>query len=551
VGAKIVANESAVEATWLATIRESHALVRENRVGNLAVVVSGSEGDQRFWRSHIRDVATDVFRADGSTHVVSVRERTPKGNLLGTLNAWREVQQEVRSGAVTLPDVGLLSMVFGKGKRLSPFTQALGNCKAALPTPARSATSHEYLRGGDLSSLYAVTWLDAVARAGFRGMIVKWGDEALIPGVRWNLPSGAFKDVDAVRFVWRTEPDEVLAREKEWIVVDDATGLMVTEYSRQELDAIRRRRTALGGSLTMGVNLGSFAISYDLLEAGLDVFGSDVQNEHRAADWDPYGWLALCCQTEADWRREIAEEARAGRTALAKLLERFPDFYEKMHAVRARLEARRRRPLRIGVLDFGACFWVDMGLHSTLRAALDRLTQASPAGQVAREIFGIAAEPDANGNIVIDSQIGAGADIRNSVIVDTTIQDGASVVSRGVIIGGRHGTIAMPEGGAALFCALNALTCDGPSSIALRSVGGSVQLPAGGRHTTLHLPDGPVQMVGSESITNYDGPDYSAPVFGNALSFSAASSEMDAVGPAECDRRWRLAWEAADGLRLR
>jgi hypothetical protein len=109
----------------------------------------------------------------------------------------------------------------------------------------------------------------------------------------------------------------------------------------------------------------------------------------------------------------------------------------------------------------------------------------------------------------------------------------------------------MPAGGAALFCALAELTCDGPSSIALRSVGESIRLPAGGRHTTLYLPDGPVQMLGSESITNYDGPDYAAPVLGNALSFGAASDAMDAVGPAECDRRWRLAWEGVAGLRLR
>ena len=187
-----MADPTTVEAAWLSNIRETHALVRENRVGRLAIVVSGSEGDQRFWRNHIGSVATDVFRADGSTNVVSVREQTPKGNFLGTLNAWREIQQGVREGAVTLPDVGLLSMVFGKGKRLSPFTQALGNCKAALPTPARSAASADYLRGGDLSSLFAGTWLDTIGRAGFQGLIVKWGDEALIPGVRWELPGDAF-----------------------------------------------------------------------------------------------------------------------------------------------------------------------------------------------------------------------------------------------------------------------------------------------------------------------------------------------------------------------
>ena len=544
-----MADGTAVEAAWLSNIRDTHALVRENRVGGLAVVVSGSEGDQRFWRSHVGAVSTDIFRADGTTNVISVREQIPKGNFLGTLNAWREVRERVRDGSASLPAVGLLSMVFGKGKRLSPFTQALGNCKAALPTPARSAASADYLRGGDLSSLYAGTWLDTIGRAGFRGLIVKWGDEALIPGVRWQIPAGAFKDLDAIRFVWRTEPDEVLAREKEWVVVDDATGLMVTQYSRQDLEAIRRRRTELGGgNLAMGVNLGSFAIGYDLLDAALDVFGSDVQNDQRAADWDPYGWLALCCRTEAEWQAEIAQEAQAGRTALARLLERFPDFYEKMHAVRARLEARQNRPLRIGVLDFGACFWVDMGLHSTLRTALDRLTHTTAAGQVAREVFGISGEPDARGNIVVNSQIATGADIRDSVIVDSTITDGGSVIRRGVIVGGRHRRVQVPDGGAALFCALDDLTFDGPSSIALRSVGGSVRLSEGGRHTTLHLEDGPVSMQGSESVRNYDGPDYSTPILGNRLSFGRASDLMDAVGPEECDRRWRARWESLGGL---
>ena len=539
-----MAGGTSVEATWLANIRANQELVRENRVGKLAVVVSGSESDRQFWQSHVGAVATDIFRADGTTAVVSVQEHAPKGNFLGTLNAWREVRHATGSGAVILPDVGLISMVFGKGKRLSPFTQALGNCKAALPTPARSASSADYLRGGDLSSLYANTWLDTIGRAGFEGVIVKWGDEALIPGLRWELPSDAFKDVDAIRFVWQTEPDEVLAREKEWVVVDETTGLMVTEYSRQDLDTIRQRRTALGGNLTMGVNLGSFAISYRLLDVMLDIFGSDVANDCRAADWDPYGWLALCCATEADWRAEVDREGRAGRPALGRLLARFPDLYEKMHAVRARLEAQVRRPLRIGVLDFGACFWVDMGLHTTLRTALDRLTHRSAAGQVAREIFGIQQEPDANGNIVINSEIAPGVELRDSVVVDTTIADGSSVMYRGVLVGGKHGRVQMPDGGAALFCALDDLQFDGPSSIALRSVGGAVRLPEGGRHTTLHLPDGPVAMLGSESIRNYDGPEYTEPTLGNPISFGRASELMDAVGPEECDRRWRTAWDA-------
>jgi len=55
-------------------------------------------------------------------------------------------------------------------------------------------------------------------------------------------------------------------------------------------------------------------------------------------------------------------------------------------------------------------------------------------------------------------------------------------------------------------------------------------------------------MLGSESVRSYDGPEYTSPILGNPLSFGEASDLMDAVGPEECDRRWRERWEALGGL---
>jgi hypothetical protein len=540
-----VATAERVESVWLANIESARRTVRENRVGQLVAIVSGSANDAAYWQAHAASVAGDVFRADRSTRVLSIHERSPKGNLLGTLNAWRETKQAASDGGFDLPHMGLVSMVFGKGKRLSPLTQALGNCKAALPTPMTSPTSGDYLRGGDLSSLYTSTWLDTIERAGFRGLVVKWGDEAMIPGVRWQLPPGAYADVDAIRFVWQTEPDEILAREKEWVVLDADSGLMVTQYPRENLQAILARRDRLGGRrLAMGVNLGSFAISYPLLDAALEVFGADVADPARAADWDPYGWLALSCATDADWDEARAYEAQAGRPGLAALGERYPAFYEQMREVRRRVESRQGRPLRIAVLDFGECFWVDMGLHQQLRRALERLTAPDAAGEVTRALFGITQAPDANGNIVVNSQIASGADVLGSIVIDSQIQDGASVIRNGIVVGGRHRQVNMPEGGIALFCATDTLTFDGPSALALRSVGESVTLPAGGRHTVLFGPNGPVPILGNESITSYDGLNYDDPILGNALSYADAAKLMDGVGPAETDRQWRAAWDA-------
>ena len=540
-----VASAERPEAVWLANIERARQTVRENRVGQLVAVVSGSANDAEYWRAHARRVAADVFRADGSTTVLSIHECSPKGNLLGTLNAWRETKRSVIAREIQMPSVGLISMVFGKGKRLSPLTQSLGNCKAALPTPMTSPTSGDYLRGGDLSSLYTSTWLDTLDRAGFKGLVVKWGDEAMIPGVQWSLPAGAYADVDAIRFIWRTEPDEVLAREKEWVVVDEATDLMVTQYPRENLAAIQARRAELGDRrLAMGVNLGSFAISYPLLDAALEVFDADVGDPSRAADWDPYGWLALICETDAEWEAARAYEAKAGRPGLAGLLQHYPGFYERMREVRRRLEVRQGRPLRIAVLDFGACFWVDMGLHQRLREALEALTGTDTEGAVTRALFGITQQPDANGNIVVNSQVAAGANVKDSVIVDSQILDSSSVIHGGIVVGGRHRTVSMPDGGIALFCALDSLQLDGPSSIVLRSVGADVRLPEGGRYTVLFAPSGEVPMVGNESVTSYDGLSYDEPILGNPLSYAEAAALMDGVGPAETDRAWRERWSA-------
>jgi hypothetical protein len=371
----------------------------------------------------------------------------------------------------------------------------------------------------------------------------------MIPGVRWSLPAGAYADVDAIRFVWQTEPDEVLAREKEWVVVDADSDLMVTQYPRENLAAILARRDTLverggGRRLAMGVNLGSFAISYPLLDAALEVFGADVEDPAMAADWDPYGWLALSCERDADWEAARAYEAQAGRPGLAALLTRYPDFYEKMKEVRRRVEQRRGRKLKIAVLDFGECFWVDMGLHQQLRRALERLTHGDDGGAVTRALFGITQAPDASGNILVNSQIAPGADIRYSVIVDSEIEDGASVMRGGIVIGGKHRRVSMPEGGIALFCALDTLDFSGPSALALRSVGREVRLPAGGRHTVLYGPNGRVPMLGNESVTSYDGPGYDDPILGNPISYAEAAALMDGVGPALTDRRWREAWES-------
>lgn len=536
---------------WSGNILENVALVQQDAGPALAIVVSGSESDQAFWGDHLTQTSRDVFSSDGSTVIASVFERSLRGNFLGTFNAWIEAQPTITAsglcehsaGRQTLPDVALMSMVFGKGKRLSPFTQALGNRKPAFPTPRRARKAGVYLRTVDLANLYANTWVHHLADSGFRGLIVKWGDEAVIPGKDWDASPLDLRNVDAVRFVWQTEATQDLAREKEWVVIDAQTGLMRFQFSRQDLDTLENRIADLGeGQYKVGVNLGSLAISYPFLETALEVLREDVLDATKWANWDPYAWIALYCRDEAQWQAEAEHEERLGRTGIRELEARYPDFYLKIATMREALERKKGRPLAVAVLDFGETFWADLGLHQTLRRTMDSMIGESDRGRSTRDLFGIPHDRDGRGNILVESSVPEKANIRDSVIINSEIRDPESIIRGGLVVGGRHGRLSMPHGGCALFCAADHVTFTGPHGVAFRSVGAKIALPEGGRHTSILLAQGPESMISNESIVDYSGETYTEPILGNRLSFQEAGAIMSELDGRELERRWYEAW---------
>jgi hypothetical protein len=528
---------------WRRNMAENARLVREDAGPGLVMVVSGSEADRTYWYEHLADTRRDVFRRDGRTAIVSVYERSLRGNYMGTFHAWAEARRQPAFREATLPGVGLMTMVFGKGTRLSPFTQALGNRKPAFPTPLRGEIYDGYLRTVDLANLYANGWLQALADGGFRGLVVKWGDEAVVPGITWCPAAGELRDLDAVRFVWETEITPELARDKEWVVLDARTGLMRQQFARQEAGALRARVAALGqGECRVGVNLGSLAISYQFLDAALEVLGEDVYAVDKWANWDPYAWIALCCRDEEEWRAQAAYEDGAGQRGLRALEAHYPDFYPTVARIRAALEARTGRPMAVGALDFGTAYWCDLGLHHTLRQTLEAMTGESNRGQATRDLFRIPHHRDRWGNLALDSQIAPGAEVRDSVLVDTIVTDPASVIHGAVVIGGRHRRLNMPQGGCALFCAADDLRFDGPHAVAFRAMGAQIRLVEGERYTTLLLPEGPVPMVASEAMVSFQNDNYGRPVLGNQYSFEEAGERMAAMDGRALEANWRRAW---------
>jgi hypothetical protein len=526
---------------WQKNINTIQRIIKENLGPQVVNIVSGSEADQEYWQGRLEDTRHDVFRADGKTTIFSSMERTRKGNFLGTVNAWMGIRNALEGQ--DLPPVMLMNMVFGLGKRLSPFTQALTNRKPAFPTPMRSSSGAMYLSTADAASMSATLWLHHLESNGFKGMVVKWGDEAIIPGKVWEANKESYKEVDGLRFVWQTEPNEDLAREKEWVEFDAKTAQMTFQYTRQGLESLRNRLAMQGkdGRL-VAVNLGSLGIAYRLMEVVQEIFRADVTDDLEWVDWDPYTWIALSCQGEEDWKAEGNLEDRMGKSGLRDLEKRIPAFYQKIQQVRDRFQQLYGRPPMIKVLDFGQPYWMDWGLHLSLRRSLEALTTDSALGITSRELFHIPHERDQNGNIVLRSTFPRGADIRDSVLIDTIIADPGSVVHSGVVVAGRHRNLQMPEGGCALFCAAERMEFSGPHSIAFKYTGDLARLAEGDRLTCLYFADGAVEMHTNESQVNYEGENYSLPVMGNPLSFEEATRRMNLENTRLVEKRWLGKW---------
>lgn len=518
---------------WERNLQHNRQTVEDSLGPGLVAIVSGSQSDQRYWEARFQRTRSEVFRRDGSTRIASIHEALPRGNFLGTLCVWEEFKRpDGHLSQGTHDQQVLISMLFGKGTRLSPFTQALGNCKPRFPTPYRF--NDLYLSIGECSTLYSSLLVRYLHERGFRGAVVKWGDEIMLPGADWLASDEDFSQVDAVRYAWFTQPTVELAREKEWILADARDGRMIFQLVRQAQEALLRRAQSKQGDRhsRLGVNLGSLAASYPFLDLAQQAFCIELTNPRQRVDWDPYVWLALACSTEAEWLDEAAYERGMGITGMDALLERIPDFYSRLAGVRDALEKRNHRPFTVKVLDFGEVFWTDFGQHLALRQNLSALLAEDERGRLTRALFGIPEAKDMRGNRLVKTSLPDGADIQNSVIIDTEIHSPETVIHGGIIIGGTHGRLNLPHGGIAMFCTTSELTFEGPNAIAFQSILPELRLPQGGRHATVITPDGPLQFFTREAITDYKGANFTQPLEGNPISFDEAATLVEAADPA-------------------
>jgi hypothetical protein len=512
-------------------------LIEEGNTPGTLAIVSGSESAKNLWQK-ILDGAKSSLKA---ISVFSLHEDLPVNQAFGVLLLWQRLRDAADHRRGTLA-----AFVFGSGTRATPFTETDNAQKPAMVTPVRvmSDGKERYLTMVELAVRYFLAVQQYLVRSGFEGLIIKWGDEVQIPTFDLSGQNPEiFGNADIVRFVSIQEITTESAFNKDWVGVNDKQHITAFIPRRPLPDMAKLADRGLvqkrDGKLYGGINLGSVAVSYALLDALLNEFQGEVndstahRNARPALDPEFFTALTIAVIQDDDERREAWQRAIQENKDVQKLSETIPDILVRIQRAMGTLA----RPLKMLALDFQDQYWGDIGQHPQIYDFYMGLNESGPKGEILRALADIPDQRDENGNIIVgNSYISQNITVKNSVLINVTLT-GQGRIAQSVLIGTRAGNIDVDNGFDVLSTAPNLQICSrGGTYKVVSDV--PVSVAAGERVTTLFMPTYGTCLMRVHEHTNLrdTAVTYDVPIFGNPVSFKDAHEDMGRITVEELDR---------------
>ncbi|MDD4982266.1 MAG: hypothetical protein PHS12_05905, partial [Candidatus Omnitrophica bacterium] len=505
-------------------------LILEGATPEVIGTVSGSVSAQNFWQGLLNSTR-ESFKAKAA---LSFHEDLPTNQAFGILLLWQRLREKIERDHSSL-----IAFVFGDGTRSTPFTETDCAQKPAINTfvnvPAGEGKVR-YLSMVELAMMYFIPVQQYLRRSGFAGLVLKWGDEVQIPTRSLSGADELFRDADIVRFVSIREMTDDEARNKDWVGVNANRQITIfiprRPLSEMEELADKGLLERRDGRLFGGVNLGSVAISYVLLDALLNEFGADVNDtgarrKDRPA-LDPEFFTALCIALIDDEteRNKSWQESINSSKDVKKMSEKMPDILERLRKVAVGFKKANGRAIKMVAMDFVDQYWGDVGQHKKIYEFYMALNANTPDGEISRSIAGIPDSRDKNGNIIVgDSFVSPEVEVRNSVLINTVIT-GKGKVWDSVLINTRVRDIEVEKG-----YDFGSVT----SRLTIKEYGGTYKciyaepVYAGEKErvTALFLPGREVQLYRVMEDTELkDKDNYDKPILGNPTSFRQAHEDM-------------------------
>jgi len=534
-------SECHTEDAFVAGVKKNIALtkrlIEEGQTPGTLAIVSGSESAKNLWQKILQGAKSSLK----AISVISLHEDLPVNQAFGVLLLWQRLRDATDRIRGTLA-----AFVFGSGTRATPFTETDNAQKPAIVTPVRviSDGKERYLTMVELAIRYFLPVQQYLMRSGFEGLIIKWGDEVQIPtcDLSGHNPE-LFGNADIVRFVSIQEMTTDSAANKDWVGVNDKQHVTAFIPRRPLSDMEKLAERGLvhkrDGKLYGGVNLGSVAVSYELLDTLLNEFKGEVndstanRNARPALDPEFFTALTIAVNQDEHERRKAWQRAIQESKDVQQLSETIHDVLERIQRAIGALQ----RPVHMVALDFQDQYWGDIGQHPQIYDFYMGLNEPGPKGDILRALADIRDQRDEHGNIIVgDSYISQNITVRNSVLINVTLT-GQGRIEHSVLIGTRAGNINIENGFDVLSTA---------PGLQVASRGGMykvvsdvpVSVAEGERVTTLFMPTHGTHLMRVHEHTNLrdTAATYDVPICGNPVSFKDAHEDMGRITVEELEQ---------------
>lgn len=242
----------------------------------------------------------------------------------------------------------------GKGTRLAPLPGSENNNKPGVKLPATITVEGKLVPMTILEAVIKQTGCYAMSRRG--RLSVFWGDQVFIPTA--PVEYAVTHHVDILCSLGPMPSEEVWKEkgmDKYGLIAQNVAGNAAQVEKVQHATAVQLL-ASLGEIQAVGVSLGSFSLSHQMLTALLDEFAAELQAKKGKLDSDPHLWMPMTLE-KASYQQLMAQKGISAEVSSAH----FDRIAAMMSAFNAKHAGDRLRLFGAVDVGQGVCWW-DYGL---------------------------------------------------------------------------------------------------------------------------------------------------------------------------------------------
>lgn len=305
----------------------------------------------------------------------------------------------------------------GKGTRLAPLPGAENNNKPGVKIPAVISLDGKTVPATILESVIKQTGSYAASRKG--RLSVFWGDQVFIPTASCKLPPQYHVDILCSLGPMMGEAEWREKGMDKYGLIAQAKHGGAAQVEKVDHATAVQLLSSLGDIESVGASLGSFSVSFAMLQALLNEYSTELSAKRGKLDSDPHLWMPMTL-VESSYLRLMQQKGISTDVALAQY-QRMAAMVQRFHTEQSASSLKLFGPVDVGQ----DVLWWDYGQLLLYQKNTLRLIDDSAETRLMKLFYGIsAAAPivgaDAHSNI--SSSILHSASVNRSVVVNTRCQ---------------------------------------------------------------------------------------------------------------------------------